>query len=202
MLVLPIFWSNWLSKLSRNERQQDPPHLVFTRPQVKVRTKMEHHFLLIRYLHTDYSKLHLLHVNLDVSTIIVWEVEEWNGIDLSLLHFSAIWLGDDRFLKRQTIALLLHKISHVTQRVCILTKALPLFILLLKIAFVELMVGDLEACTCFTYIGKSKVQSMKTTYHTSWSRLCKCMDSGWWKWETPFYETLSPLFGRLEEMAI
>jgi hypothetical protein len=31
-----------------------------------------------------------LPMNLDVSTTMVWEVEEWNGIDLSFLHFSAI----------------------------------------------------------------------------------------------------------------
>ena len=46
------------------------------------------------------------------------------------------------FLQRPTIALLLHRISHVTRCVYILTKALPLFILLLKIAYVELMVGE------------------------------------------------------------
>jgi hypothetical protein len=40
-------------------------------------------------------------------------------------------------------------------------------ILLLKIASVELMVGDLEACTCFTYIAKSKLGSMEMTYYTS-----------------------------------
>ena len=45
-------------------------------------------------------------------------------------------------LQRPTIALLLHRISHVAHCVCILTKALPLFILHLKIAYVELMVGE------------------------------------------------------------
>ena len=28
-----------------------------------------------------------------MSTIKVWEVEEWNGVDFRLLHFPAIWLG-------------------------------------------------------------------------------------------------------------
>ena len=46
------------------------------------------------------------------------------------------------FLQRPTIALLLHRISHVAHCVSILTKALPLFILHLKIAYVELMVGE------------------------------------------------------------
>jgi hypothetical protein len=73
----------------------------------------------------------------------------------------------DRFLKTPTIALLLLRISRVTQCVCILTKALPLFILLLKIAYVELMVGNFEACTCFTYIANSKIGSMGMTHHTS-----------------------------------
>ena len=45
------------------------------------------------------------------------------------------------FLQRPTIALLLHRISHVTHCVYILTKALLLFTLLLKMAYVELMVG-------------------------------------------------------------
>jgi hypothetical protein len=31
-----------------------------------------------------------LPVNLDVSTIMVWVVEAWNGIDLSILHFSVV----------------------------------------------------------------------------------------------------------------
>jgi hypothetical protein len=34
-------------KMVRNEHQQAPPHLVFARPRVKYRTKVEHHFLLI-----------------------------------------------------------------------------------------------------------------------------------------------------------
>ena len=81
-------------------------------------------------------------MNFDVSTIKVWEVEEQNGIDFSLLHFPAICLGFWKiFLQRPTIALLLHRISHVTHCVYILTKALLLFTLLLKMAYVELMVG-------------------------------------------------------------
>ena len=58
-------------------------------------------------------------------------------------------------LQRPTIALLLHGISHVAHCVYILTKALPLFTLLLKIAYVEPMVGEMEACTCVTYFAKS-----------------------------------------------
>ena len=45
------------------------------------------------------------------------------------------------FLQRPTIALLLHRISHVAHCVYILTKALLLFTLLLKMAYVELTVG-------------------------------------------------------------
>ena len=55
-------------------------------------------------------------------------------------------------LKRSTIALLHHRISYVAQCVHILTKALPRFILLLIIAYVELMAEEIEACTCVTYI--------------------------------------------------
>ena len=65
------------------------------------------------------------------------------------------------FLQRPTIALLLHRISHVAHCVYILTKALLLFTLLLKMAYVELMVGKMEACTCVTYIAKSNSGSME-----------------------------------------
>ena len=82
------------------------------------------------------------------------------------------------FFQIPTIALLLHRISHVAHCVYILTKALPLFILLLKIAYVELMVGEMEACTCVTYIAKSNSTFMEITNHTSWSRLCTCVEGG------------------------
>ena len=90
------------------------------------------------------------------------------------------------FLQRPTIALLLHRISHVTRCVYILTKALLVFILLLNMAYVELMVGDGEACTCVTYIAKPNKGSMEMTNQTSWSRSCTYVEGGWWKWNTPF----------------
>ena len=58
---------------------------------------------------------------------------------------------------------------------------------------------EMEACTCVTYIAKSNNGSMEMTNQTCWSRLCK---GGWWKWNTPFYESLSLLFGWHEDMAI
>ena len=90
------------------------------------------------------------------------------------------------FLQGTTIALLLHRISYVAQCVCILTKAWLLFTLLLRIAYVELMVGKLEACTWVTYIAKSNNGSMEMTNHTSWSRSFTYEEGGWWKWNTPF----------------
>ena len=71
-------------------------------------------------------------------------------------------------------------LSHVVHCVYILTKALPLFIILLKIAYVELMVGEMEACTCVIYIAKSNKGSMEMTNHTSWSKLCTYVGGGWW----------------------
>ena len=50
-----------------------------------------------------------------------------------------------------------------------------------------------ETCTCVTYIAKSNNGSMQTTNHTSWSRLCTCVEGGWWKWNTPFVD-LSPFY--------
>ena len=115
-------------------------------------------------------------------TINVWEVEEGNGVDFSLLHFPAIWLGLlQRFLKRPAIALLLHRISHVAHCVYVLTKALLVFIPLLKIAYVELKVEEVEACTCVTYIAKSNNGSMEITNQTSWSKLCTYVEGGWWE---------------------
>ena len=38
----------------------------------------------------------------------------------------------------------------------------------------------------FTYIAKSNKGSTEMTNHTSWSRLCTCVENGWWKWNTPF----------------
>jgi len=61
------------------------------------------------------------------------------------------------FLQRPTIALLLHRISHVAHCVFVLT----------KVAYVELMVGEKEACTCVTYIAKSNKGSMEMTNQTS-----------------------------------
>ena len=97
------------------------------------------------------------------------------------------------FLQRPTIALLLYRISHVTYCVCVLTKALLVFTLLLKIAYVEPMVGEMEACTCVTYFAKSNNGSMEMTNQTSWSRLCTCVESGWCKQNTPFMD-LSPFY--------
>ena len=151
---------------------------------------------MIWHMHIDYSKLHLYLSIFYVCTINVWKVEEWNDVDFGLLHFPTIWLGFflKRFFQRPTINLLLHRISHVAQCVYMLTKALFLFILLLKIAYVDLKVGKKKKCTCVTYIIKSNNGSMEMTNHTSWSRLCTCMENGWWKWNTPLMN-LSPWFG-------
>ena len=84
------------------------------------------------------------------------------------------------FLQRPTIALHLHRISHVAHCVYILTKVLLLFTLLLKMTYVELMVGGMEACTRVTYIAKSNNGSMEMTNQTSWSRSCTYVEGGWW----------------------
>ena len=98
------------------------------------------------------------------------------------------------FLQGPTIALLLQRISHVAQCADILTKALPLFILLLKMAYVELMVGEVEACTYVTYIIKSNKESMAmqiTEVDQDCAHVWK-VDGGM---KYSFYESLSPLFG-------
>ena len=92
------------------------------------------------------------------------------------------------FLQIPTIALL-HRVSHVAHCVYVLTKALLVFILLLKIAYVELMVGEMEACTCVTYIAKSNNGSMEMIKIV---HICR-------RWmvemKYSFYGSLSLLFG-------
>ena len=61
-------------------------------------------------------------------------------ISVSFTFLLYDW-GFKNILQWPTIALLLHRISHVAQCVWILTKALLVFILLLKMAYVELKVG-------------------------------------------------------------
>ena len=99
------------------------------------------------------------------------------------------------FLQRPTIALLLHRIAHVAHCVYIRTKALLLFTLLLKMAYVELKVGEVEACTCVTYIAKSNKGSMEMTNQTSLIKIVHICGRWMVKIEYSFYESLSPLFG-------
>ena len=141
---------------------------------------------MIWHMHTDYSKLHPYLWILMCLPWFVWEVEEWNGTDFSLLHFPAIWLGFWKYFAKTNHSFTsLQDLSCRSLCIYILTKALFLFTLLLKMAYVELMVGEMEAYTCVTCIAKSNNESMEMTTHTSWSRLCTCVEGGWWKWNTP-----------------
>ena len=134
---------------------------------------------MIWHLHTKYSRPYLCLWILMCLPWIVWEVEErercWLQSPPLSCHMSGVL---EIFLQRPTIALLLQRISHVAHCAYILTKALLVFILLLKIAYLGLMVGEMEACTCVTYIAKSNSRFMEITNHTSWSRLCTCVEGG------------------------
>ena len=149
---------------------------------------------MIWHLYTDYSKPYLC---LWILMCLPWMFGKLKSgtvlTSVSSTFLLYVW-GFENILQRSTTALLLHRISHVTRCVYILTKVLPLFILLLKMAYVELMVGGMEACTWVTYIAKSNKGSMEMTNHTSWSRLCTYVevDDGM---QYSFYESLSPLFG-------
>ena len=103
----------------------------------------------------------------------IWEVEERNGIDFSLLHFPAIWLGFWKYFAKTN-----HSFTSLQdlscRSLCIYILSKPHFTLLLKMAYVELMVGEMEAYTCVTCIAKSNNESMEMTGHTNWSRLCMC----------------------------
>ena len=96
------------------------------------------------YLHTDYSELYPYLWILMCLPWIVWEVEEWNGTDFSLLHFPAIWLGFWKYFAKTNHSFTsLQDLSCRSLCIYILTKALFLFTLLLKMAYVELMVGGM-----------------------------------------------------------
>ena len=148
---------------------------------------------MIWHLHTNYSRPYLC--------LWIWSVYhkclgswrgEWCWLQSPPLSYYMTGVLEI-FLQRPTIDLLLHGISHVAHCVYILTKALFLFTLLLKMAYMWLMVGEMEACTCVTYIAKSNNGSMEMTNHTSWSRSCTYVESGWWKWNTPSRD-LSPFY--------
>ena len=98
------------------------------------------------------------------------------------------------FLQRPPIALLLHGISHVAHCVYILTKALPLFTLLLRMAYVELMVGKWKHALV-SHILQNQTKD-------PWRRQITQVDQDrahMWKVDNgmkySFYESLSPLFG-------
>ena len=70
---------SWWSKLVVNDRQQDPPHLALCSSRVKVRMRWPGSFLI------EYPAQKLFHtllflVNLNVSIMISWVVEEQNDL--------------------------------------------------------------------------------------------------------------------------
>ena len=101
------------------------------------------------------------------------------------------------FLQRPTIALLLYRISHITHCVYILAKALLLFTLLQKMAYVELMVGKWKHALVHIYRkikqwihGDDKSHKLIKIVH-----ICgRWMVDGGNGMKYPFYESLSPLF--------
>jgi len=74
-------------------------------------------------------------------------------------------------------------------------KALHLFILLLKIAYVELMVGEMEACTCVIYIAKSNNRSMEDDKSHKLIKIVHMCGRWMVEMECSFYGSLSLLFG-------
>ena len=98
-----------------------------------------------------------------------------------------VW-GFGIFLQTLTIALLFHRISHVTHCVYILTKALLVFTLLLKIAYVELMVGKWKHALV-SYISQNQTMDpwrwQITQVDQDRAHMWK-VDGRWWKWNTPF----------------
>ena len=100
------------------------------------------------------------------------------------------------FLQRPTIALLLHRISHVSHCVYILTKALPLFTLLLRIAYVELMVGKWKHALVSHVLQNQTMDPWRwqiTQVDQNRAHMWKVNGGNGMKHS--FYESLSPLFG-------
>ena len=131
---------------------------------------------MIWHFHTDYSKLHPYLWILMCLPWIVWEVEEWNGADFGLLHFPAIWLGFWKYFCKDQ-PLLYFSIGSLMSLIVYIYpyQGIACFHPTSKDGLCET-----RACTCVTYIAKSNKGSMEMTNHTSWSRLCTCVEGGWW----------------------
>ena len=114
-----ILRESWLSKWVEIDRQQNPPHLVFCSSRVKVRTKADSAPIwygtciqIILYFTFTCEYWCVYHICLGS-----WRVERcWLRSPPLSCHMTGVL---KIFLQRPTIALLLHKISHVAQYVCI-----------------------------------------------------------------------------------
>ena len=82
------------------------------------------------------------------------------------------------FLQGPTTALLLHRISHVAQCVSILTKAWLLFTLLLRIAYVELMVGKWKHALV-SHVLQNQTKDPWRWQITQVDQDCAHMEGGW-----------------------
>ena len=132
---------SWRSKWIVSDRQQDPPHLVLCSSSSKGKDKGGPDFtwydtciqiiLGLTFAYEFWCVYHELFGKLKSGMVLT------SGSSTFLLY-DWFW---KLFLQGPTIALFLQRISHVAQCIDILTKALPLFILLLKMAYVELKVG-------------------------------------------------------------
>ena len=164
-----LLHDSWLSKWINRDCQQDPPHLVLCLSSRKAKNLGGPDFtwydtciqIILSFTLTCefWCVFHDLLGKLKSGTVLT-------SVSSTFLLYD--W-GSGNIFAKINHSFTLHRISHVTRCVYILTKALPLFILLLKIAYVGLMVGGKkEACTCVTYIAKSNNGSLEITNHTSW----------------------------------
>ena len=136
---------------------------------------------MIWYLHTDYSRPYLCLWILMCLPWIVWEVEEWNGVDFRLLHFPAIWLGFWKYFAKTN-----HSCTYPWDLSC---RSMCMYphqdIASFHPTSKDGLCGahgrrEKVACTCVTCIAKSNKGSMEMTNQTSWSRLCTYVEGEWW----------------------
>jgi hypothetical protein len=101
MLVITFYIFScryWRSYMVFKDRQQNPPHLAFARPRVKLKTNVEPGSSLDIWTYKLISTIPAT-VDFAVAIILPWAVDRWNNLDSSHCNFLcwATWVFDKIF---------------------------------------------------------------------------------------------------------
>ena len=126
-------------------------------------------------------------MNFDVSTINVWEVEEQNGVDFSLLHFPAIWLGFWKYFCKDQPYLYLSIGSLMLLSVYIYPhQDIASFHPTSKDSLCGAQCREMEACTCVTFIAKIKQWIHEDDKSQKLIKIVHICGRWMMEWNTPF----------------